>query len=222
VGRRSTQFVPFIPPAEPELRWGAEVYEKKGGFMPYGPRTCLYVYSSDAPLLDRLLKTFGGRVVPISATHRWMLYGELLEQFIRQIRPFLSETGVKRTALVEEVLATERAKINVVQEKHLLRAIAEYNVQTGPAGSTPEAQALPEMDPSEVEINGRIPDGPWDESEPILQAAKEAPEGLRLRAPSVTTAEGFIRLAQSVGLLADAVRVSGHIIVRLAAPPSAE
>jgi hypothetical protein len=219
MGRRSTQAEPSVPPGDVEFRWGAEVFSERAGFMPYGPRIAMYVYSVDAELMEKLQRTFGGRIARVSSTNRWMLYAELLVRFLEGIRPFLKgEEDPKRVALAEEVLAVERTRVRSVQDESILLTATALAEAPG-RRATDSALLLPEVDESEVEIRGTVPAGPWAVDDPIIRAAQDSPEGMHLLALSLQSAESFALIARSAGLLADIVRVKDKAVVRLVQNP---
>lgn len=222
MGRRSTQSEPQAPPSESDLRWGAEIFAQRAGFMPYGPRIAMYVYAKDAELLERLLRTFGGRVTRVSSTNRWMIYAELLSSFLSGISPFLKdEDSVRKAALAEEVLDVERTRVrSIPDDSTLLTASALAGDASRARRSTDSPTHLPEVDESEVEVRGTVPPGPWTVEDPILRMAADSPEGLHLLALTASNAEAFAEIARTAGLLADCVRAGGKIVVRLSQDPS--
>jgi len=183
-------------PVTPEMyEWGAEFFnESRLRFVAYNRRLALRMHSKDGEVLDRLVEFFGGRYTPVASTNQYMLYGELLREFLVGIRPFLTKAALQRAVQGEEILA-----LQPVTAKDTEHRILQELFRAADAPPT-EAEAEPARD---REIDAEIPGhGPFAEDEPVLELARMQPVTL-YHAQSEAAAQAFGRAARAVGMQAE-------------------
>jgi hypothetical protein len=191
--RYTTQTAPTRQATQEEIQDVVNLFEgQRLAFIPYSTRIALRMHSSDQAKLLQMVEFLGGRVAPFAGTFRWLLYGEPLKTMLATLRDLVGEQGRSRIDRAMEAISLEKASLLETEERGLEDFIKGKLLQA-------RGEKIEEATPPSprVEVDAKIPPGPWEADEPILEMAEDEPR--TFQADSEEAASSFAQLARDAG-----------------------